>query len=99
MPVTRTKRGRTYRTGVTFAGYMEKTLSVSRIIRKINAMDNQFTPYQQSQIIRKLPGLTGTQLQRMEKQTGPKLADSIRKVISRHRANNNRSQKDKYRKR
>jgi hypothetical protein len=75
--------------------YLKRTLLLVTVIRKINARDVDLTPKEQAKAIKKLDGLPTYQMQRLAKQTGPKLAESIRKLISPHRARNNRTQKDR----
>ena len=46
--------------------------------------------------IRELPGMTATEMQSVIVATGPALSDTIRAIISSHRARNDRSNKDKH---
>lgn len=91
----RRKRGGWYRTGTEFPRQLQKQLLLSGTIRAIYDKDAELTPQEQQQAIQSLPGMTATEMQSIILQTGPALADSIRAVISKHRARNDRSNKDR----
>jgi len=89
------KRGKWRKIGRKFPRQYNKTLLLSGVIRAIYDKDNTMTPEEQQTAIKELPGMTGTEMQSIIMTTGPGLADSIRAVISAHRARNDRSAKDK----
>lgn len=72
-----------------------KTLLISTYIQKIYSSDSQLTPSEQQEAVQAYEGLTAAEMQALIPLTGPKLAESIRKIISDHRARNNRTYKDK----
>jgi len=63
-----------------------KTLLITTYIRKIYDSDATLTPAEQQEAIKILPGITVAEMEALIPVTGPKLADSIRKLISKHRA-------------
>ena len=95
MVLFRKKRGRIYKIGQEFPDQFRKTVLLSAAIRAIYDSDAQLTPAEQQEAIRTLPGMTGGEMESIILQTGPGLADSIRSIISSHRATN-RSYKDKH---
>lgn len=58
----------------------------SKLIRKIWKRDNRLTKRQQQKAIQNLPGISSDEMESIMKSTGPKLAQSIRDIISPHRA-------------
>lgn len=102
MVIFRLKRGRIYKTGldVTPQGVSMAILQ-SATIRAL--YDNDYhatnnptglTPAEQREALLLLPGLTAKEMEAIIPLTGPALADTIRSVISSHRAQN-RTDKDK----
>lgn len=67
---------------------------MSAMIRAIYDNDAELTPQEQQEAIKLLPGLTAAEMEATIPLTGPALAESIRAIISKHRAQN-RSFKDK----
>ena len=88
MVLYRTKSG--HRIGKEFPSQRQLTLNYSRLIRKIYSRDNRLTPFQQQKAIQALTGITTNEMEGMMKATGPKLAQSVRKLISSHRAKTKR---------
>lgn len=81
-------------------GYTEQfkhTLLLSLLIRRINESDVNLTPKEQKQAIIILPGLPAYKMESILPLSDPTLSDTIRKLISKHRAVN-RTVKDKKRK-
>ncbi len=76
--------------GKEFPSQRQLTLNYTKLIRKIYNRDNLLTPRQQQKAIQALPGITSDQMESLMKSTGPKLAQSIRKLISPHRAKTRR---------
>ncbi len=72
--------------GQEFPSQRKLTLNYTKLIRKIYNRDNLLTPKQQQKAIMSLPGITSDEMESIIKSTGPKLAQSIRKFISAHRA-------------
>jgi len=70
-----------------------KTLMLSAAIRAIYDADASLTPQEQQNAIKALPGMTAAEMESFIPLTGPALADSIRAIISKHRATN-RTDKD-----
>lgn len=95
MAIWKLRNGRWRRVGVKFQEQFNKTLLLTSTIRAIYAKDATLTPAEQQEAIHLLPGMTATEMQSIILTTGPGLADSIRAVISSHRARNDRSAKDK----
>lgn len=103
----RRKRGGWYRTGVQFDEQMQKTITLTEIIRKINEADDKMTVEErrnykvesQSELIKSLAGLPAWELEALlfisRRGNGPLLHESIRAIISQHRATN-RSDKDRH---
>lgn len=71
---------------VVFRKQTEKTVLLSATIRAIYDRDAQLTPQEQQQAIRLLPGMTITEMYSVIEANGPKLAESIRKLINSDRA-------------
>lgn len=75
---------------VLFPEQVKKQLEVAAMVRLINDMDDKLTPAEQAEMIRLLPGLTAREMEQVlelhYKGEGPKLAESIRAIISAHRA-------------
>jgi len=96
------RRGKWRRINVEFSEQMQKTILLSATIRAILDNDKNATnptglsPEEQKEAIQDLPGMTATEMQSIIIATGPALADSIRAVISVHRARNDRSNKDRF---
>jgi len=84
--------------GQEFPTQRQLTLNYTKLIRKIYSRDNRLTPRQQQKAIIALPGISSDEMESLMKSRGPKLAQSIRKFISAHRAKT-RSVKTKKRKR
>lgn len=82
----RRRTGSGHYIGNEFPRQRQLTLNYTRLIRKIYKRDNRLTPRQQQIAIQALPGITSNQMELIIKSTGPKLAISIRKLISSHRA-------------
>ena len=76
--------------GKEFPTQREITLNFTKLVRKIYNDDNRLTPKQQHEAIKALPGITTDQMEGIIKATGPKLAQSIRDLISSHRAKTRR---------
>lgn len=87
-------RGKWRRVSVEFPSQLTRTLLLSATIRAIYDKDATLSPEEQHDMIRLLPGLTAREMEEIIPLTGPALADSIRAVISKHRATD-RSTKDK----
>lgn len=92
--------GKWRRINVEFDYQQERTLLLSATLRAI--LENDYdqtknptglTPQEQKEAIKMTPGLTAREMEALIPLTGPMLADSIRKLISKHRATN-RSDKD-----
>jgi len=94
----RRKTGSRHYIGQEFPKQRKLTVNYTRLIRKIYSRDIRLTPRQQQLAIMALPGITSDQLELIIKSTGPKLAQSIRKLISSYRATT-RSKKQKNKKR
>lgn len=104
MVVWRVKRGRIYKTGVDSTPQgVAKTVLISATIRAI--YDNDYhvtkhpdglTPEEQKEALLLVPGLSAAEMESLIPLTGRPLAESIRAVISAHRATN-RTDKDKNR--
>ena len=92
----RRKRGRIYRINARMPALYERTMLYTLLIRKIFAMDDTLSPKEQAQMIKDMDGLEASEMEEMIPLSGPKLADSIRAVISKHRATD-RSNKDQNR--
>lgn len=92
MVIWKSKRGRIYKINETPNDQTIRVLQ-SATIRAIYDNDAQLTPAEQQEAIKLLPGLTAAEMEAVIPLTGPSLADSIRAVISAHRAQN-RSVKD-----
>ena len=92
----RRKRGRVYRINAVMPQLYERTMLYVLLIRKINAMDDTLSPKEQAQLIKDMDGLEASEMEELIPVSGPTLADSIRAVISKHRATN-RSDKDQNR--
>lgn len=90
-----TKSG--HRIGKEFPSQRQLTLNYSKLIRKINNRDIRLTPKQQQEAIQSLAGITTDEMEGILKATGPKLAQSVRNLISSHRATTKRT-KEKARK-
>ncbi len=84
MVLHKTKSG--HRIGKEFPSQRKLTENYTKLIRKIYRRDNRLTPRQQQNAIQALPGITSNEMELIIKSTGPKLAQSIRKLISAHRA-------------
>lgn len=95
MVLHKTKSG--HRIGKEFPSQRALTLNYTKLIRKIYSRDNRLTPFQQQKAIQALTGITTNEMEGIIKATGPKLAQSVRKLISSHRAKT-RSIKQKARK-
>ena len=80
----RTKSG--HRVGKEFPSQKQLTLNYTKLIRKIYNRDMRLTPRQQQIAIQSLSGITIDEMELIIKSTGPKLAQSVRKFISTHRA-------------
>lgn len=80
----KTKRGRYI--GVEFPTQRQLTINYTRLIRKIYSRDNRLSPRQQQIAIQALPGINTDEMELLLKCTCPKLAQSVRKFISSHRA-------------
>jgi hypothetical protein len=65
-----------------------KTVLLSAAIRAIYDKDAQLTPEEQQDAIKLLPGLSAAEMESIIMPSGPALADSIRSMISKHRARN-----------
>lgn len=72
--------------GQEFPSQRKLTLNYTKLIRKIYNKDNLLSPRQQQKAIMALPGISSDEMELIIKSTGPKLAQSIRKFISAHRA-------------
>ena len=72
--------------GKEFPSQRKLTENYTKLIRKIYKKDNLLTPRQQQKAIMALPGINSDMMDIIIKSTGPKLAQSIRKLISSHRA-------------
>ena len=79
----KTKRGRYI--GVEFPSQRQLTINYTRLIRKIYSRD-KLSPRQQQIAIQALPGINSDEMELIIKSRGPKLAQSLRKFISSHRA-------------
>ncbi len=84
--------------GKEFPSQRQLTLNYTKLIRKIYNRDMRLTPKQQQLAIIALPGITSDEMESITKSTGPKLAKTLRKFISAHRAKT-RSIKTKRRRR
>lgn len=84
--------------GQEFSEQFKKTLLLTLLIRRINEDDVDLTPAEQAKAIKTITGLPAYKMESLIPISGPVLSDSIRKMISPHRATN-RSNKDKNRKR
>lgn len=80
-------------TGFSMPELLSKTLMMGAYIRKVYDSDAQLTPAEQQEAIKMMDGLTAAEMEALIPITGPELADSIRKLISKHRATN-RTNKD-----
>lgn len=94
--------GKWRRINVEFEEQKAKTLLLSQALKVILENDYQpdknpkgLTPEEQHDIIQLLPGLTAKEMESVIPLTGPTLADSIRQIISKHRATD-RSFKDQH---
>jgi len=88
MVLHKTKSGR--RIGKEMPDLKALTLNYTKLVRKIYNSDNLLTPKQQQQAIHSLSGITTNEMEGMLKATGPKLAQSVRELISNHRARTRR---------
>ena len=79
-----------HRIGKEFPSQRQLTLNYSKLIRKIYKKDNRLTPRQQQTAIQALSGITINEMECIIKATGPKLAQSVRELISSHRAKTKR---------
>ena len=80
--------------GQEFPEQYKKTILLTLLIRRINESDIDLTPAEQAKAIKTITGLPAYKMESLIPVSGPVLADSIRKMISPHRATN-RSRKDK----
>ena len=71
---------------VEFRKQTEKTVLLSATIRAIYDKDAKLTPEEQQQAIQLLPGMTVSEMYSVIEANGPKLAESIRKLINKNRA-------------
>ena len=71
---------------VVFRKQTEKTVLLSATIRAIYDKDAKLTPEEQQQAIQLLPGMTITEMYSVIEANGMKLADTIRKIITKDRA-------------
>jgi len=74
-----------------FPEQVKKQLEVAAMVRIINDMDDKLAPAEQAEMIKMLPGLTAREMETIiemhyNKPDGIGLADSIRAIISAHRA-------------
>ena len=83
------------RTGFQMPELFEAMMFWGMYVRKINEADAELSPAEQAEAIKILPGLTAAEMEALIPITGPELAESIRKLISKHRATN-RTDKDKH---
>lgn len=74
--------------GQEFPELRKKMLLLTLLIRRINEDDVNLTPKEQAAAIKLLPGLPTYKMESLIPITGPTLADSIRKIISKGRATN-----------
>lgn len=77
--------GLPYVTGKKFEHQESEQKRVASLIRKINAT-RTLTPIEKAAGIGKLVGLPSDEMEALDKQTGPALAEYIRNIISRGRA-------------
>lgn len=82
----RTKSG--HYIGQEFPELRKKMLLLTLLIRRINEDDVNLTPKEQAAAIKLLPGLPTYKMESLIPITGPTLACSIRKIISKGRATN-----------
>lgn len=75
-----------HRIGKEFPSQRKLTENYTKLIRKIYKRDNRLTPKQQQKAIQALSGITTDEMEGIIKATGPKLAQSIRNLISPYRA-------------
>ncbi len=68
--------------GTEFPSQRKLTENYTKLIRKIYNKDNLLSPRQQQRAIMALPGITSDEMEVIIKSTGPKLAESVRKLIS-----------------
>lgn len=71
---------------VEFRKQTEKTVLLSATIRAIYDTDAKLTPKEQQQAIQLLPGMTVSEMYSVIEANGPKLAESIRRLINKNRA-------------
>ena len=72
------------------------TLNYTKLVRKIYSRDNRLTPKQQQDAIKSLSGITTNEMEGMLKATGPKLAQSVRELISAHRGRTRRIKENTF---
>lgn len=85
--------------GQEFREQMRHTNLLTLLIRKINEDDVNLSPKDQMLAIRKLPGLPTYKMESLIMVTGPTLANSIRKIISKGRATDRTTKRRAQRKR
>lgn len=82
------RNGKWRRTMVEFKEQTSKQVLFSATIRAIYDQDAKLTPEEQQQAIHALPGMTITDMYSVIQANGPKLADTLRRLISKDRATN-----------
>ncbi len=80
------RNGKWRRVMVVFRKQTEKTVLLSATIRAIYDKDANLSPSEQQKAIQLLPGMTITEMYSVIEANGPKLAESIRKLINKDRA-------------
>jgi len=80
------RNGKWRRVMVVFRKQSEKTVLLSATIRAIYDKDANLSPEEQQKAIQLLPGMTITEMYSVIEANGPKLAESIRKLINKDRA-------------
>lgn len=81
--------------GQEFPKQRELQENYSKLIRKIYNSDNLLTPRQQQKAVMLLSGLTIYEMYSIIKSRGPKLAQTIRRLISPYRAKKRNMMKNK----
>jgi len=82
------RNGKWRKVMVEFKKQTSKLVLFSATIRAIYDKDADLTPQEQQQAIHALPGMTISDMYTVIEANGPKLAESIRRIISKDRAPN-----------
>lgn len=80
------RNGKWRRVMVEFEEQTSKVILYSATIRAIYDKDAELTPQEQQKAIQALPGMTISDMYSVIESNGPKLAETIRKLIGKDRA-------------